>query len=88
MDTTSIPINVDYTQWGGIYRDVELIGTEDAYIATEDYGSTGIRVDSTVNGNSATVNLKNRAFEQKQQNRKDLQLVTEIKDASGNVVKQ
>ena len=85
MDTTSIPINVDYTQWGGIYRDVELIGTEDAYIATEDYGSTGIRVDSTVNGNSATVNLKtelsNKAAEQK-----DLQLVTEIKDASGNVV--
>lgn len=74
MDTTSIPINVDYTQWGGIYRDVELIGTEDAYIATEDYGSTGIRVDSTVNGNSATVNLKtelsNKAAEQK-----DLQLV-------------
>lgn len=37
LDTTSIPINVDYTQWAGIYRDVELISTDDQYIATEDY---------------------------------------------------
>ena len=39
IDTVSIPINVDYTQWGGIYRDVELISTDDQYISLEDYGN-------------------------------------------------
>lgn len=27
VDADSIPVNVDYTQWAGIYRDVELIAT-------------------------------------------------------------
>lgn len=36
IDLKSIPINVDYTQWAGIYRDVELISTADQYISTED----------------------------------------------------
>ncbi len=58
MDTVSIPINVDYTQWAGIYRDVELIATDNQYISLEDYGSTGLYIDSLVSGNNATVSLR------------------------------
>ena len=85
MDTTSIPINVDYTQWGGIYRDVELISTEDQYIATEDYGNDGIYVDYSLQGNTAAVKLRTE-LSNKAEEAKNLKLVTEIQDADGNQV--
>lgn len=85
MDTTSIPINVDYTQWGGIYRDVELISTEDQYIATEDYGNDGIYVDYSLQGNMAAVKLRTE-LSNKAEEAKNLKLVTEIQDADGNQV--
>lgn len=85
MDTVSIPINVDYTQWGGIYRDVELISTDDQYIATEDYGNDGIYVDYSVQGRAASVKLRTE-LSNKAEEAKNLNLVTEIQDADGNQV--
>lgn len=85
MDTTSIPINVDYTQWGGIYRDVELISTDDQYIATEDYGNDGIYVDYSVQGNDASVKLRTE-ISNKAGEAKNLKLITEIQDKDGNRV--
>ena len=85
IDTDSIPINVDYTQWAGIYRDVELISTEEQYIALEDYGSSGLYIDSTINGNDAEVSLRAKVSNKAEQEA-NLTLSAEVKDESGNRV--
>lgn len=85
LDTTSIPINVDYTQWAGIYRDVELIATGEQYFSTEDYGNEGIYIDSTVNGSSANIKLRTEISNTTNEE-KNLKVVTEILDANGNCV--
>lgn len=83
IDTDSIPINVDYTQWAGIYRDVELIATEEQYIAVEDYASSGLYIDSSVEGEKAEITLRAKISNKIDQEKK-LMLKAEIKNASGN----
>lgn len=85
MDVVSIPINVDYTQWAGIYRDVELIATDEQYISIEDYGNKGIYIDTEVNGTTAVVTtrteISNKAIEDK-----SMKIVTRIKSQDGTNV--
>lgn len=87
VDTESIPINVDYTQFSGIYRDVELIALPDQYISTENKGSSGVFVDYKLNGNDASVNTRvdvtNKAAKAA-----NLVLKTSISDNAGNVVSE
>ncbi len=87
VDTVSIPINVDYTQFSGIYRDVELIALPNQYISTENKGSSGVFVDYKLNGNTASVNTRvdvtNKAAESA-----NLVLKTSISDNTGNVVSE
>ena len=85
LDTSSIPINVDYTQWGGIYRDVELISTSDQYISLEDYGNTGVYIDSSVNGLNANINLKTEISNKAEEN-SEINIRTEVFDKEGNIV--
>ena len=87
MDTESIPINVDYTQWAGIYRDVELITTDDQYISMEDYGSEGIYIDTNINGENADVKCKTEVSNLSTEN-KTIVLRTEILSNDGNTVCQ
>ena len=87
MDTESIPINVDYTQWAGIYRDVELITTDDQYISMEDYGSEGIYIDTNINGENADVKCKTEVSNLSTEN-KSIVLRTEILSNDGNTVCQ
>lgn len=87
VDTVSIPLNVDYTQFSGIYRDVELIALPNQYISTENKGSSGIFVDYKLNGNNASVNTRvdvtNKATESA-----NFVLKTTISDDAGNVVSE
>ncbi|WP_368115624.1 glycoside hydrolase family 2 protein, partial [Bifidobacterium adolescentis] len=87
VDTVSIPINVDYTQFSGIYRDVELIALPNQYISTENKGSSGVFVDYQLNGNNASVNTRvdvtNKAVETA-----NLVLKTTISDNAGNIVSE
>ena len=87
IDIDSIPINVDYTQWAGIYRDVELIATSDQYFSTEDYGSCGLYIDSKVIGTSGDITVRTKLSNA---GNLDSALVidTVIKDAAGNVIAQ
>ena len=87
LDTISIPINVDYTQWAGIYRDVELISTDDQYFSLEDYGTNGIYIDTSVSGTTANVNLKAEISNKSIENEK-VRLVTNIKGRDGEVVSE
>ena len=52
------PQNADFTFYGGIYRDVSLIGVEEAHFDLDHYGSPGIAVTPIVNGNTATVTVE------------------------------
>ena len=49
------PQNADFTFYGGIYRDVTLIGVEEAHFDLDYYGCPGISVTPIVSGNTAVV---------------------------------
>lgn len=85
IDTVSIPVQSDFTHWAGLYRDVELIATNDAYISTEDYGTKGIYIDQSFSGNDATATVKTK-FSSKATEAKDYKVVTSILDKNGQEV--
>lgn len=85
IDTDTIPINVDYTQWAGIYRDVEIILYNDQYISLEDNGSSGIFINSNQVASNAAVSTKSE-FSNKADKDTDVTLNAVIKNAEGEVV--
>lgn len=52
------PQNADFTFYGGIYRDVTLIGVPANHFDLDYHGGSGIQVTPTVNGSKASVNVK------------------------------
>lgn len=52
------PQQADFTFYGGIYRDVTLIGVEKNHFDLDYYGAPGIQITPTVNGDNADVNVK------------------------------
>ena len=53
------PIDGDFTQWGGIYRDVTLVVTGEQHIDTSDYGANGLYMTTTdVSKDAATVTVR------------------------------
>lgn len=85
IDTDTIPINVDYTQWAGIYRDVEIILCNDQYISLEDNGSSGIFINSNQIASDAAVSTKIE-LSNKADKDTDVMLNAVIKNAEGEVV--
>ena len=81
-----IPINNTlFPVYGGIYRPVELIVTDQINIAVTDYASPGIYISQkNVNRKSADVNVKVK-LENKEKQAKDVQLSTTIYENNGKV---
>lgn len=52
------PQQADFTFYGGIYRDVTLIGVEKNHFDLDFFGAPGIQITPIVNGNKADVNVK------------------------------
>jgi beta-galactosidase len=53
------PLSADFTFFGGIYRDVNLIYTEKQHISTTDYASSGVYIKTpSVSENEAIVQIK------------------------------
>lgn len=52
------PQQADFTFYGGIYRDVTLIGVGENHFDLDYYGAPGIQITPTVNGDKADVNVK------------------------------
>ena len=53
------PLSADFTFFGGIYRDVNLIYTEKQHITTTDFASTGVYIKTpSVSEKEATVQIK------------------------------
>ena len=76
------PQNADFTFYGGIYRDLNIIAVSESHFDLEYYGTPGIKVTPEVVGKDAKVEVevfvKNAKETQK--------LVYTLKDAEGNVV--
>ena len=76
------PQNADFTFYGGIYRDLNIIAVNESHYDLEYYGTPGIKVTPEVVGKDAKVEVevfvKNAKETQK--------LVYTLKDAEGNVV--
>ncbi len=79
------PLTGDFTFFGGIYRNVNLIAVNKTHFADEQYGSTGVYVATTdVDNGEATVNVKGKL--NNSAHRKTLAVTAEILDAKGNKV--
>ena len=76
------PQNADFTFYGGIYRDLNIIAVNESHFDLEYYGTPGLKVTPEVVGKDAKVEVevfvKNAKETQK--------LVYTLKDAEGNVV--
>ena len=76
------PQNADFTFYGGIYRDLNIIAVSESHFDLEYYGTPGIKVTPEVVGKDAKVEVevfvKNAKETQK--------LVYTLKDAEGTVV--
>jgi len=82
------PYSADFTMWGGLYRDVRLIETNEIHFRMDDSGSKGIFFDTPeVNEQSATMvirgNIKNDLISDK-----ELNVSVSLKDSAGNNVHQ
>ena len=76
------PQMADFTFYGGLYRDVNIIAVSESHFDLDYYGGNGIAVTPVVKGTTANVGVEvfvtNKTEEQV--------LVYRIKDAEGNVV--
>ena len=76
------PLEMDFPNYGGIYRDVNIICVSESHFALDYCGSQGIKVTPSINGTSADVEVE--VFVK---NAKECQkLVYTIKSADGSVV--
>lgn len=73
------PLMADFTFFGGIYRDVNIIAVENTHFDLMDYGSTGIYITPKLENNSAEVTAQARVV-----NPEGRETVYTIIDAEGN----
>ena len=76
------PQMADFTFYGGLYRDVNLIAVSDAHFDLEYYGGPGIAVTPVVEGDDARVSVEVYVTNVA----KGQRLKYTLKDAEGNVV--
>ena len=55
---TVYPQVADFTFYGGLYRNVSIIGVSESHFDLEYYGGKGLMITPTVNGDDAEVNVK------------------------------
>ena len=79
------PQKADFTFYGGIYRDVELVVVAKKHFAMDYYGGPGIKVDTEVKGSKGIVYVK--AFTNVKASEVDnFTVLVRLLDADGNVV--
>ena len=76
------PQNADFTFYGGIYRDLNIIAVSESHFDLEYYGTPGIKVTPEVVGENAKVEVEVFVKNVKENQK----LVYTLKDAEGNVV--
>ena len=80
------PLRADFTFYGGIYRDVQLIATHPVHIDLEDYGSQGIYISQTeVTAEQAILDIKTK-LSNKRASETKVRLCLEFFDREQNLV--
>ena len=80
------PISGDYTMFGGIYRDVYLVSTNQVHFDELNLGSSGVFIETPlVNDKTATVKVRGTITNQSTDNR-NLTIVSKVIDNAGIVV--
>ena len=80
------PLEADFTFYGGIYRDVQLIAVEPIHFSLTDYSSNGIYISTPlVNEGLATVKIKGVVINSKGSPAK-VKIINRILDRSNNVI--
>lgn len=80
------PLTADFNMYGGIYRDVWLIATEDVHLKVTDFASSGVQISTpnlseksgTVKINGTIVNSSSKA--------RQLEVVNSVVDATGREI--
>ncbi|RZK39788.1 MAG: DUF4982 domain-containing protein [Pedobacter sp.] len=58
-DKNIAPLSADFTFFGGIYRDVYLVTTEQAHFTFDNYGGKGVFIETpTTSADNASINIK------------------------------
>lgn len=82
VNDTVYPQHADFTFYGGLYRNVNILAVSSSHFDLDYFGGPGIQVTPEVTGTSANVNIEVFVT-----NRTDAQQIRyTIKDAEGNVV--
>lgn len=81
---TVYPQNADFTFYGGLYRDVNIIAVNESHFDLDYYGAPGIAVTPEITGQDAKVEIEVYVAGAKA----DQTLVYTVKDADGNVVSE
>ncbi len=80
------PLTADFTFYGGIYRDVWLVATDDIHFKTTDSASSGIQISTpTVSEKAATFSVRG-TIANSSKSARDLEIVNSLFDADGNEV--
>ena len=79
---TVYPQNADFTFYGGLYRDVNIIAVSESHFDLDYYGGPGIKVTPEVTGADAKVEVEVFVTNKKE----DQKIAYKVKDAEGNVV--
>ena len=78
------PQNADFTFYGGLYRNVNIIAVNESHFDLEYYGAPGIKVTPEVVGENAKVEVEVFVKNVKENQK----LIYTLKDAEGNIVAQ
>ena len=76
------PQNADFTFYGGIYRDLNIIAVSESHFDLEYYGTPGIKVTPEVVGKDAKVEVEVFVKNEKENQK----LLYTLKDSEGNLV--
>ncbi|MBQ8804510.1 MAG: glycoside hydrolase family 2 protein [Tyzzerella sp.] len=79
---TVYPQMADFTFYGGLYRNVNIIAVADSHFDLDYYGGPGIQVTPVIEGANAKVEIEVYVTNKKEEQT----LVYTVKDAEGNVV--
>ena len=82
MSDRVYPQNADFTFYGGLYRDVNIIAVNESHFDLDYYGGPGIKVTSEVKGKNAKAEVEVYVT-----NRKDYQMFAyTLRDAEGKAI--
>lgn len=79
------PQKADFTFYGGIYRDVEMIIVSKEHFAMDYYGGAGVKVDTRVRGKNGFVRVKTYT-NVKDLEAENLAVFIELSDSEGNII--